>query len=98
MNHYIGIKAGEMEDLGDTEEMIHRALDGHSIIKTLIEEVAFLRAINKDVDSRFAVLQAVVKDKEHPTKCKPTDLDKFSRREGMHPCMVRCNGELSSCR
>ena len=39
-----------MEDLGETDEMIHRTIDGHSIIKTLIE-VASLRAINKDADA-----------------------------------------------
>ena len=45
-----------MKDLGETKEMIHRAIDGHSIIKILIEEVASLKAINKDANARFAVL------------------------------------------
>ena len=63
--------------------MIHRAIDGHSIIKTLIEEVASLRAINKDTDVRFAVLQAVVKDKEHITKCILWTLISF-KKEGRY--------------
>ena len=83
-NHYISIRAGEMEDLGEIEEMIHRDIDGHSIINTLIEEVASLRAINKDSDARFAVLQATIKDKEHITKCKPVDPDKFQERRKVH--------------
>ena len=76
-SYYIGIRAGEMEDLGETEEMIYRAINGHSTIKTLIEEVASLRVINKDADPQFAILQGAIKDKEHITKYNPADPDKF---------------------
>ena len=66
--------------------MIHRAIDGRSIIKTLIEVVASLRAINKDANVQFVILEAAIKDKEHITKCKPVDPDKF-KKEGRYASM-----------